>query len=420
MAGLTSIVADGAAAPSAPGGRSRFGALAQRDFRLLWLGMLVSQTGSWMQLVTTNWLLWELTQSPLMVGLNGLFRSLPFIAMSLYAGALADRLDRRRLLMAANAVNMVFPLGLGVVAALGLLAPWHLYLVAALSATVDSFDSPARQALIPALVPRAQLLSALGLMSSVRRATSLIGPALGGLLLASVGADGSFFLNGLSFGAVVLAAALMRTRLPAPPTTVPAIKMVREGLAYVGHHPLLGTMMGVEALVTLSTSYQAIVTVFAESILDVGPTGLGLLLSAPGVGAIAAATLMVLRGDRAANGRVLLVSGGLFGLSLVAFAASRSFGVSLLVLGVVGFLDTAYGTVRTTIVQLAAEERLRGRVMSLNSLTNRGLGPSGNFLSGALASAIGAPWALAGLALLSTVLVVGRGLAIPALRDFGD
>src|SRR5207237_1196717 len=167
---------DGAASPRG----SRLGALQQRDFRLLWLGMVVSQTGSWMQQITQNWLLWELTHSPLMLGFYGLCRSVPFIAVSLYAGALADRVDRRRTLVLTNCVNALFPLAVGALVALGRIEPWHIYLAACCSAVVDSFDLPARQALIPALVPRDQLMGALALTSSIRRATGLTGPSLGG------------------------------------------------------------------------------------------------------------------------------------------------------------------------------------------------------------------------------------------------
>jgi MFS family permease len=394
------------------------GALGQRDFRLLWLGLIVSNTGAWMQQVTASWLLWELTHSPLLLGVYGLCRSLPFIATSLYAGALADRVDRRLLLLIANAVNALFPLALGILAALGRVEPWHIYLAAALSAMVDSFDLPARQALIPALVPRAQLMAALGLVGSLRRATSLLGPSLGGVVVVWMGIAGAFFLNAASFGAVVLAAALMRTRPPRAPASGSALAMIGEGLVYVARHPLLGTLLGVEALVTLCTSYQGILPVFADAVLGVGPAGLGLLMSAPGLGAILGSAGLVSRGDVAAKGRFLLVTGGLFGLALLVFATSRVFVLSVAALVAVGLLDTVYGAVRNTIVQLAAAEQFRGRVVSLQTLTQRGLGPSGNFVTGSLATVVGAPAAVAILALVATGLVLWRGWRFPALREF--
>jgi MFS family permease len=409
------------AAPPRPADGGRLGVLQLRDFRLLWIGFIIAHTGSWMQQVTSNWLLWELTHSPLAIGTMGLFRSIPFILISLYAGALADRMDRRYLLMITNAINALFPLALGVIAMVGHIEPWHLYASAALSAVVDSFDLPARQSLIPAIVPRAQLMSALGLTNSLRRATSLIGPSLGGLAVWAVGAAGAFYLNALGFMAVFAAAALMHTRVGRPPpTSTSALAMVREGLGYVLHHRLLGTLMGVEALVTLCTAYQSMVTVFAESILDVGPAGLGLLMSAPGVGAILASVGMVSLGQVSSTGRLMLVSGALYGVALVGFAVSRWFPLSLLMMAAVGFLDTLYGTSRSTIVQLAVTDRFRGRVMSLNSMTQRGLGPSGNFVSGSLATVVGAPAAMVILALFATGISIWRGLAFPALRDFRD
>ncbi|HZS01468.1 MAG TPA: MFS transporter [Chloroflexota bacterium] len=407
-----------AASPPAPSG-PRLGALQQRDFRLLWLGMVASQTGSWMQQITQNWLLWELTRSPLMLGLYGLCRSVPFIACSLYAGALADRVDRRRLLILTNCVNATFPLAVGALVALGRVEPWHIYLAACCSAVVDSFDLPARQALIPALVPRDQLMGALALTSSIRRATGLIGPSLGGVVVVVAGAAGAFFLNGAGFLAVVAAAVLMRARVGRPTApAAPALTMVREGLSYVVHHRLLGTMMGVEALVTICNSYQAILPLFADTILDVGPAGLGLLASAPGLGAVLGSAGLVSRGDVRNKGRLMLVSGALLGVAMIGFAWARVFALSLVALVAVGFFDVVYGAVRNTIVQMAAPDRFRGRVMSLHTLTNRGLGPGGNFVTGGLAAAIGAPAALTVLAVASVVLVVWRGLALPALRDF--
>jgi MFS family permease len=408
------------AAPPAPS-NPRLGALQQRDFRLLWLGMVVSQTGSWMQQITQNWLLWELTHSPLMLGVYGLARSVPFIACSLYAGALADRVDRRRLLILTNCVNASFPLAVGALVALGRIEPWHIYLAACCSAVVDSFDLPARQALIPALVPREQLMGALALTSSIRRATGLIGPSLGGVVVVVMGAAGAFFLNGMGFLAVAAAAVLMRARVgrPKAPTTG-SLTMVREGLSYVLHHRLLGTMMGVEAFVTICNSYQAVLPLFADEVLGVGPAGLGMLMSAPGLGAVLGSVGLVSGGDVRNKGRLMLVSGALLGVAMVCFAWSQLFLLSLVALAAVGFFDIVYGAVRNTIVQMAAPDRFRGRVMSLHTLTNRGLGPGGNFLTGGLAYAIGAPAALTVLAVASTVLVVWRGLALPALRDFHE
>jgi MFS family permease len=383
--------------------------------------MVVSQIGSWMQQITQNWLLWELTHSALMLGLYGLCRSVPFIACSLYAGALADRVDRRRLLILTNCVNATFPLVVGALVALGRIEPWHIYLAAALSAVVDSFDLPARQALIPALVPRDQLMGALALTSSIRRATGLIGPSLGGVVVLVMGAAGAFFLNGLGFLTVAAAAVLMHARVgrPKAPTTG-SLTMVREGLSYVMHHQLLGTMMAVEAFVTICNSYQAVLPLFADEVLGVGPAGLGMLMSAPGLGAVLGSVGLVSRGDVRDKGRLMLVSGALLGVAMICFAWSQLFLLSLVALAAVGFFDIVYGAVRNTIVQMAAPDRFRGRVMSLHTLTNRGLGPGGNFLTGGLAAALGAPAALTVLAVASVVLVVWRGLALPALRDFHE
>jgi MFS family permease len=408
-------------AATSTGSRGPWSVLRQRDFRLLCLGLLVSNTGTRVQQLAQNWLLWELTHSAWALGLYGLFRTVPFLVVSLYAGVLADRLDRRRLLVWSNSVSMVYPLALGTLVALGRVEPWHIYLMALLSATADSFDNPARQALIPTLVPRAQLMSALSLMNGLRRIATLVGPSLGGLIVLWLGTAGAFYVNGLSYGAVVLAALLMRAPLPSPSTaSTRAWSMVREGLAYVRQHELLGTLLAVETVVTLCTSYQAIMPVFADDVLGVGPAGLGLLMSAPGLGAVLGSVALVSRGDVRAKGRWLLVSGGLFGMSLLAFALSRDFVLSLAALVVVGCMDAVYAAVRNTIVQLAAPEAFRGRVVSVQAIAQRGLSPSGNFVTGSLAAVIGAPLAVALLGGVTTALVLWRGVALPALRDYRD
>ena len=264
-------------------------------------------------------------------------------------------------------------------------------------------------------------MGALALTSGLRRATGLVGPSLGGIAVVVIGTAGVFFVNALGFLGVMLAAVVMRARPPRPaPAAVSAVGMVREGLGYVLHHRLLGTLLGVEALVTLCTSYYGVLPVFADVILGVGPAGLGLLLSAPGLGAVLGSIAMAGRANVAAKGRLMLISGGLFGLALVAFAASRVFVVSLAVLVAAGFVDTIYGAARNTIVQLAVVERFRGRVMSLNTLTQRGLGPSGSFVVGSLATIMGAPWAVSVLAVVATGLVLLRGLSFPALRTYRD
>ena len=228
-------------------------------------------------------------------------------------------------------------------------------------------------------------------------------------------------MNGLSYGGVVIAALLMRAPLPTPGGgSTRALTMVREGLAYVRHHEILATLLAVETVVTLCTAYQSIMPVFADDVLGVGPAGLGLLMTAPGLGAVLGSIALVSRGDVRAKGRWLLVSGGLFGVSMIVFALSRDFVLSLAALVVVGCMDAVYAAVRNTIVQIAAPEGYRGRVVSVQPITQRGLSPSGNFVTGSLAALMGAPIALAVLGVITTGIVLWRGFSMPALRNFGD
>jgi hypothetical protein len=234
-----------------------------------------------------------------------------------------------------------------------------------------------------------------------------------------MGAAGAFFLNGLSFAAVVLVAVLMQAQAaPAVVKQVSAVRMVVEGLEYVRADRLLATLLGLEIIITLCTSYTAILPVFADEIFGVGPAGLGLLMSAPGLGGLVGSLGLATRGDVAAKGRLMLISGTLYGVALIGFAAAPVFGIALVVLVVVGVLDTVYATVRNTIVQLAAAEDFRGRVISLNVLTQRGMGPAGNFVTGMLASAVGAPLAVGVLAGVATVVMAWRALGLRGLREY--
>lgn len=413
------------AAPQAPAAtepnRRGLAALRHRNFALLWYGLIVSNTGTWMQTVAQGWLVLQITNRPFYLGLVALSFALPMTLLPPLGGALADRLDRLTVLRAVQVVQMLLAGLLALLTLTGAVQIWHILLLSFLSAMMLAVDNPTRQAMIPLLVPRQNLMSALSLNSAVFTGAALFGPALAGVLLEYIGPGGLFFLNALSYGAVVLATLLMRGVIsrPAPPESG-FWSDVTEGVRYIfGSSFLLALILASTLTSVLGRSYAPLLPVFARDVWHVGQQGYGILLSAPGAGALAGAFGLALFGEVRRKGRLLLGAMFVFGVVLLWFAYSPSFLVAVLLLGISGLLYSIFGTTAATLIQLHAPGRLRGRAMSVYTITVIGL-PS----LGALGTASVAEW----LGVRSSVgysaallIVVGVGLAIfsRTLRDAG-
>ena len=397
----------------------RLGPLRYRNFRLLWTGWLLAATSSWIYQVVSMWLIFEMTDSPFMLGLKGIFTSVPFLIASLYGGALADRMDRRKILLIAETVMTFLAVIPGVLSAFNVIQVWHLYILGFLMATIGGLDGSARQALVPALVPRGELMRAIALTSAVRRSTALVGPMIGGLGISLLGVTGSYFVYALFHGAVLLALFLMRT--PAMETETQGISMTRsivEGFRAVLDTRILRGLLSIETVHTLFVTYQTLMPVFARDILNVGPTGLGLLYSGPGIGALIGSGLAITMGDVKRKGRLFAISAFFPPVVLILFAFSRWMPASMLLLILVGVFDIVGGAVRNTMLQLSTPDRLRGRVMSMNRMAHRGIGPLGGLQSGALASLVGAPWAVAGASLFFLIFGSFLLLRLPELYHY--
>lgn len=401
-------------------------ALGYPNFRYLWVGLLLSNTGTWMQTVAQGWLVYQLTDSSVYLGAVGLTRAVPLLFLSLVGGATADRIDRRHLLFITNAVAGLLALALAVDTWTGAVRAWHVLLMSFLSAAVLAFDQPTRQALLPALVPREALFNAVSLNSMTFNGAGIAGSALGGALIPVAGVGGNFFLNFLSYGFVILA--LARMRLPdegrrgaeagaqqAAATSV--LGDLREGIAYVrSRRVLLALLASAAGLSFFGRSYQALLPVFARDVLQAGVTGLGLLTAAPGVGTVAGALVLANLGDGRGKGRLLMGTGlGLSGV-LAAFAVSRLFLPSLVFLVLSGAASILASATINTLLQLSVEDRMRGRVMSMYTFTMLGMMPLGQMPLGAAAQAIGAPLAVAFSAAASAAVVVTAAAWEPRLR----
>jgi MFS family permease len=397
------------------------GPLRYRDFRLLWSGLVLNGTASWVYQVTSGWLVYELTGSPLLLGLSSSFSAIPMIVVSLYGGALADRMDRRRLLLITQILTTLLAFVPALLSALGLIHAWHIFALNFLIHTVASFDGPPRQALIPSLVPRSELMRALALTSVIRRGTALIGPVIGGSAISMTGATGSFIVQAFLLVIVVLCTYFLRAPEAQLETRHRSMsRSVLDGLKYIYEDPFMFAMFGIEAMTMSFAMYVQILPVFARDVLKVGPTGLGFLYAAPGVGAVIASAAMLTIGDVKKKGRLFMVTALAKPVAAAIFALSTSMPLSLVMLGLVGLLDVAGGTARTTILQLCTAEKMLGRVMSMDLIIHRGLGTLNGIPLGAMASVVGAPFALAGGSLMVLVYIVSASIRVPSLHRYPE
>lgn len=407
------------AAPRGAPGR-RFGALRHRNFRLLWLGLLTSNIGTWMQTVAQGWLVYALTNSTVYLGLVGLCRAVPMVFFPLFGGVLADRVDRIRLLFVTQSGAAALAFLLAFLVHSGWVTVWHILAIAFLSALLLAFDQPTRQALLPDLVTPEDLLSATSLNAAVFNGAAFVGPALAGLLVPVIGLAGVFYLNALSFGAVILALVLMRVPERRRVPTGGLWQSFREGLAYVARNDLLRLLIVLAAATSFfGRSYQQLMPAFARDVLHTDITGLGFLLSAPGAGTLLGAFGLAALHRPPRKDHLLLGSVFGFALLLSGLALCRLFLLAVGLLFLLGVCNAILGAATQTLLQLNAPGALRGRVMSLYTICFLGFTPLGSLFSGALAAVIGIPEALAvgaGVVILSALVVLATGRPALAAR----
>jgi MFS family permease len=374
------------------GWRKIFRALSNRNFRLFVSGQLVSLLGTWMQQMAMSWLLYRLTHSPFALGLMSFVSNGPGFIISPLAGGLADRLDRRKLLVITQSLAMVQALILAALTLSGHVQVWQLFCLGAFTGVITGVDTPVRQAFVMDLLEdRRDLSNAISLNASVFNGARLVGPALAGLAIALWGEGWCFLLNGLSYIAVILA--LLSMRLQASPPVVHTNgywASLKEGVAYVYRTPALRNILGLVALVSLvGLPYSVLVPVYVRTVLHGGPDTLGYLMGSVGAGALVGALYLASRPDAIGLERLIYRAPMLFGLSLVAYSQSHtlwlSMGLSFL-LGLGMMLQLASSNI---LLQTLAEESKRGRVMSLYAMSFLGMTPIGGLLIGTMATHLG-------------------------------
>ena len=377
-------------------------AFRTRNFRLIWTGLLFSQSGSAMQNAALLWhvsLLAPPEHKGLALGTVGLVKILPVIGFSMIAGVAADAHNRRRLMMVTQSGAAVVALLLGATTWYGVEALWPIYALAALGGAVTAFDMPARQSLVPTLVPRAHLPSAISLNTIVMQSAGVAGPALGGLLIATSGLTVVYLANALSFGFVIAALLAMRG-VPAHGDATQAGNeftwaAALEGLRFVFRSPLIRSTMLLDFCATFFSSATALLPIFAQDILLVGPQGYGWLYAAPAVGAVTmSAAMVVLTHHIRRRGPVLVWAVILYGAATVGFGLSTSFWISFACLAMTGAADTVSVIIRNLVRQLETPDYLRGRMLGVNMVFVRGGPELGELEAGLVANWLGAPLAV--------------------------
>jgi MFS family permease len=380
------------------GGLARlFRALRHRNFRLYIGGQLVSLVGTWLQTVAQSWLVYRLTDSPLLLGMAGFVGQAPVFFLAPLGGAAADRMDRRRLLLFTQSASAVLAGALGVLTLSGHVRISHVFALAGLLGVVNALDIPTRQCFVVEMVGRQDLPNAIALNSSAVNAARVLGPAVAGFLVAAVGEGWCFVLNAASFLAVLAGLALIRTPpRPAAGKRGSPLAEIGDAWRFVSGAPMVRALLLLLGLVSLlGMPYAVLMPIFADKILGGGSRGLGILLGATGVGALTAALLLALRQSPRGLGRWVAASAAGFGTALVAFSASRVFWLSAAVLFACGFFMMTQMAASNTLLQVLTPDALRGRVMAAYSMMFMGMAPFGALGAGAAADRLGAPAAVA-------------------------
>jgi predicted MFS family arabinose efflux permease len=396
-----------------------FRALRHRDYRLFFSGQLISLIGSWMQRLAQSWLVLSLTHSPFSLGLVGALQFLPMLVLLPFGGIIADRVSKRALLIGTQTSMMLLAFVLAALVWANTVTYAEILILAFLLGLANVVDNPTRQAFVVEVVGPEDLTNAIALNSTLFNMARLVGPAIAGLLIAGVGVAMCFFLNGVSFLAVIAGLILMRPT-PAPPRRASSMAAVRsdlsEGFDYVRHSkPVLAMIALVGAVGTFGINFNVIVPILAGTTLGVGAVGFGWLMSSLGAGSLAG-SLWVAYQTKAPRARLILVAGACFGVSLVLLSLARTYEVSLLLLALAGAGQIIFSAQANSFVQLLVPNRLRGRVMSIYMVFWAGTTPIGNALVGWLAesSAAFGPFLLGGVASIVAILAVVPSLWLGA------
>jgi len=392
-----------------------FRTLKYRNYRLFFMGQSISLIGTWLQMIAVSWLVYRLTNSVYMLGLVAFLSRLPTFLVAPFAGVVADRYDRYKILIWTQILSLLQALIFAILVFSGAIQVWHTILLGISLGLINSFDIPVRQSFVINMVEdKKDLGNAIALNSSMVNGARLIGPTVAGLLIAAVGEGWCFFLNALSFIAVISSLLMMKIK----PREFKKVNKsgffeFKEGLSYAYKHKTISSLLLLLAIASLiAMPYQVLMPAFAREILKGGPRVFGILMAAAGLGALAGALYLGSRKDIAGLGRIVIISGIIFGLGLIMFSFSTTLWSAVVLLVVAGFGMMVQAAGTNTILQTVVEEDKRGRVMSLYTMAFMGMQPFGSLLVGKSAALLGIPLTigLGGVACGLSALIIGRKL----------
>jgi MFS family permease len=393
-------------------------ALRHRNFQLFFGGQLISLIGTWMQSVAQSWLVYRLTGSSLLLGSTGFASQIPVFLVAPIGGIVADRFNRHRVVIITQITSMILAFILAALTLTRKVHVWHIFVLAALLGIVNAFDIPARQSFLVDMVGKEDLMNAIALNSSMFNGARIVGPAVAGILVASIGEGWCFFANAVSYIAVIIGLLLMKLppRFHRSPIGSPWEHII-EGFRFVRRTAPIRAILLLLGLVSLvAMPYTVLMPVFADKILHGGARGLGILMGVTGVGALLGALTLAARRGVYGLGRWVAIACAGFGISLLLFAFSRHFWLSAALLLPVGFCMMLEMSSSNTLIQAMVPDHLRGRVMAVYSMMFMGMAPFGALLGGALADRVGAPITVS----LGAIACLGGaalfGLRLPKIR----
>jgi MFS family permease len=393
-------------------------AFRHRNYKLFFGGQLISLIGTWMQSVAESWLVYRLTGSSAMLGVAAFTSQAPVLLLATIGGAVADRVDRHRIIVITQTISMILPLTLAALTLTGTVRVWHVLTLTACLGVMNAFDIPARQAFIVDMVGHDDLMNAIALNSSMVNGARVVGPAVAGVLVAEVGEGWCFLLNGLSYLAVIAGLLLMEVpRWPKAREQRSVLRDTIEGFRFVTRTAPVRALLLLLGIVSLAgMPYGVLMPIFADQILHGGPRGLGLLMGATGFGALCGALTLAMRSGVHGLGKWVATSAAAFGIWLILFSLSRVFWLSALLLVPVGASMMVEMASSNTLIQSMVPNALRGRVMAVYSIMFMGMAPVGALLAGSVAERIGAPMtvAIGGCVCVAAAAVFAARL--PALR----
>jgi MFS family permease len=368
----------------------RFSALSFRDFRLFWFGQVISLSGTWMQSVAQGWLVYSLTKSPFYLGMVAAANSLPILLFTLVGGVVADRFPKRNVLLLTQGISIIPALALGVLTTLGAATVWHVAALAFFLGTINAIDIPTRQSFLAEMVGKGHIANAIALNSAAFNGARIIGPMIAGLTISYLGISACFFLNAVSFIAVIAALSRIRIKGEIRVGTEGILHELMQGLRFMkGSTEIVHVILLITVFSLIGLPYISLLPVFADEVFHRGAKGFGFLVGASGIGALTAALSIAVRSDIKNKTRFMSFAGLCFSIALFVFSFSKVFLISLVVIMFGGWGMVSYLATANAYIQISVPDELRGRVMSVYSFVFLGTVPIGNAIMGMIADRAG-------------------------------